>query len=151
LNDELKFTITNIIPPRPGAIVGTVVLDADDDPPVSSVTVTEGWLWKTHARIGGRISFIDDRFIRYWWEELPPDVQRAGVMDELFGSRKQWRADRDKAREGEADSSGVASSESAQAPSGVEDEGERSEGREVDGSGDREGDTLGRRRMAAGG
>lgn len=77
-----RFKIVDIIPPRPGARVGTIVFDPEDHPPVESMTVPVSWLRSTHARVGGRVSFLG-RWLRYHWEELPKDLQRVGIMDEL--------------------------------------------------------------------
>ena len=77
----MKHTITNIIPPRPGSRVGTVVFD--QGAPVLSVTVDYHWLVSTHARIGGQVTFMEDA-LRYHWEDLPEDQQKHGFMDELF-------------------------------------------------------------------
>lgn len=78
-----RYRIVNIIPPRPGAKIGTLVLDPEDRPPVESVTVTKYWMRVTHVRIGGRVSFVGDDDLRYHWEELPPEIRRRGVLDEL--------------------------------------------------------------------
>ena len=80
-----RHVIVDIIPPRPGSGVGTLVLADKPKPPVKSVTVKSSWMKATHVRIGGSVSFLDG-WIRYHWEHLPIDQQRVGILDELDGS-----------------------------------------------------------------
>jgi hypothetical protein len=80
--------IVDVIPPRPGSKVGTIVLADKNKPPVKSVTVKDTWMRSTHVRIGGSVSF-HGTWIRYHWEMLPIELQEKGVMDELFPSDKR--------------------------------------------------------------
>jgi hypothetical protein len=79
----VKYTIVGMIPPRPGSRVGTLIFDPAENPPTLSVIVDYHWLVATHARVGGQVSFMPDA-LRYHWEDLPIELQKKGLMDELF-------------------------------------------------------------------
>lgn len=57
----MSWLIVGIIPPRPSARVGTLVLE--DGAPIKSITVKKTWMQSTKAEIGGRIEF--EPFLRY--------------------------------------------------------------------------------------
>jgi hypothetical protein len=93
----MRYTIVDIIPPRPGATVGTLVFD--EHAPARSMVVPITWMRATHVRVGGSVSFGTPGVLRYHWEDIPEELQRIGILDELYPGMSAFRIERELRRE----------------------------------------------------